>query len=221
MTPREAKTPNGPLHRIGRAPEPLAWAEWRYVGEGRFDPTKRPASLRVLYVAEQRLACFVETLAKWRPRLDLLARLGALPTGDVRDERLRDAAGMIPNTWHLDRRMATLRLLAGQRWLDLREHQTRETLRLRLARRLRSLGYADLELGDAMGRDRRLTKSIAQFAVTEGFQGIAYKSRFDHAFDCWALFEGAEFRQLADEPIAPDDPDLIEAARRLGLRLEP
>jgi hypothetical protein len=56
--------------------------------------------------------------------------------------------------------------------------------------------------------------------VDAGFRGILYKSRFDHAFDCWALFEGATFDRIEDWPVAADDPDLIEAMRRLGLRWE-
>src|SRR3954451_14676617 len=67
-----AQTPPGPLHRVGRAPDPLAWPEWQFVGGGRFDDPNH--QFRVLYLAESRVACFVELLAGFRLDLDLLAQ---------------------------------------------------------------------------------------------------------------------------------------------------
>lgn len=76
MSPvRDAPAPAGVLNRIGRCPSPLAWLPWQAVGTGRFDDPR--GEFRVLYAAEQRLACFVETLAPWRPSLEDLARLRA------------------------------------------------------------------------------------------------------------------------------------------------
>jgi hypothetical protein len=135
MTLREAATPTGMHYRIGRAPDPLAWTEWTYVGEGRFDGPRRPRTFRVLYLAEQRLACFVETLANWRPSLTTLAAMEEMPAGERGDDVPTAAFGVIPHDWHLKHRIGMLRLAPDQRWLDLREHETREALRVRLAPR--------------------------------------------------------------------------------------
>jgi hypothetical protein len=58
----EAESPSGPLYHIGRLPDPLAWADWQYLGSGRFDNPNPSRGFRVLYAAEQRVAAFVETL---------------------------------------------------------------------------------------------------------------------------------------------------------------
>lgn len=72
MTPvREASEPAGALYRVGHLPDPPAWPDWRYVGGGRFDDFQR--MFRTLHAAEQRLACFVELLAAFRPSPHTLA----------------------------------------------------------------------------------------------------------------------------------------------------
>jgi len=51
-----------------------------------------------------------------------------------------------------------------------------------------------------------------------GYQGIADKSRFSDAFDCWAIFEGAAFERVGTiAAVSPDDPDLQAAAALFGL----
>lgn len=214
-----ADDPSGLLYRVGRAPDPLAWTEWDYVGEGRFDGPERPRTFRVLYVAEQRLAAFVETLQKWRRSIDALAALADTLPGPGEADAPEDDAGAIPVGWHLKRMVGTLRVLPDQRWLDLRQVETRETLRRQLAPRLETLGYRDFDLGDSLSRDRRLTKTIARFAHENGFQGIAYTSRFGSEFDCWAIFEGAHFEAIGRRPIARDDPDLLHVAGLFDLNV--
>jgi hypothetical protein len=214
----EAIPPSEPLFHIGRNPDPFAWAEWQFVGAGRFDDPKRPRSFRVLYAAEQRLASFVETLQKWRPSIEALAALDEVIPAKGGGDVPEDLAGLVPTDWHLKRSIGTLRLLPDQRWIDLREHETRETLRVRLASTLQKLGVDDFDLSDALSRNRRLTQSVARFAFEEGFQGITYKSRFDNNFDCWAMFEGARFEPMGRFAIMRNDPDFVEAARRFGLR---
>lgn len=68
MRPREIeRAPGTRLFRVGRRPTPLAWAPWPFVGEGRFDDPER-RRYRVLYAGDRR-ACFLETLADFRPGL--------------------------------------------------------------------------------------------------------------------------------------------------------
>lgn len=214
----EADSPSEPLFHIGRNPDPFAWTEWRFVGAGRFDDPRQPRTFRVLYATEQRLAAFVETLQKWRPSIDALAALENVVPHPAIAGTVEHIPGTIPADWHLKRSLGTLRLLPDQRWLDLREHESRETLRMQLAPMLQQLGLDDFDLSDALSRNRHLTQTISRFAFDEGFQGIAYKSRFDDTFDCWAVFEGARFEPTGRFAILRNDSDLIEAARRLNLR---
>jgi hypothetical protein len=220
MALQEAPLPDGPLYRLGRAPDPLAWIDWRYTGSGRFDDPVQPPRFRAMYLAEQRLACFIETLAAWRPKLDLLERLAALPPGDRGNDVPWQAFGRVPRDWPLLRRIGAVRLHPHQRWLDLRVHEARETLRAALAPQLLRLGYDDLDLGDTLSRDRQLTRMLAEAAVDDGFNGVVYKSRFDHAFDCLALLDGATFDRIDERPLMSDDPDLLDAMRRLALSWE-
>jgi hypothetical protein len=146
--PARSVTLPAQLWRIGRYPDPFAWVPWEYTGRGRFDDPL--SQFRVLYTAEQRLACFVETLAPYRPDLDWLAEV----------------------------------------------------------RRLRAL-----------------TQQISRWAYEQGYQALAYTSRFGAEFDCWVLFGGENapsppsFTPLRIAVIERDNPDLAEAARLLGLTL--
>lgn len=119
MSPiRTAADPGKPLYRLGGLPDPLAWAPWESIGDGRLDDPQR--RFRVLYAAAQRRGAFIETLARFRPSLEFLARAAEV-TGS--DESL--PVFTIPNTWHLKRGVGRLRVLPGQRWLDLRAPETR------------------------------------------------------------------------------------------------
>jgi len=75
-----AAAPPGDCYRIGRLPDPLAWVPLEFLGGGRFDdPARR---FRTRYVAESRLACFVEVLAQFRPAPEVIARLQAVTGTD-------------------------------------------------------------------------------------------------------------------------------------------
>ncbi len=92
--------PDGPLYRLGRQPDPWAWPDWSYAGpDGTFgnrydDPG---TSYRVLYASSQRIGAFLETLARFRPDLEVLAELERIdgddesPPGSAK-RRSRDAS---------------------------------------------------------------------------------------------------------------------------------
>jgi hypothetical protein len=85
-----------------------------------------------------------------------------------------------------------------------------------------ALGIKDLD--DSVlqrGEPRRLTQ-LASLKVNEaGLDGIYYRSRYGHDLENWALFEPFEIGS-PEVPIAvrPDDVDLQEACRLLGLKIE-
>jgi hypothetical protein len=209
-----ATTPTGLLYRVARAPDPLAWPDRRFIGGSRFDDPHD--QFRVLYLAEQRLGCFIESLAGFRLDIRLLARL----------TRVTGAAGLLPDPivpadWYKRRSVGRLSLLPGQRWLDLRAPETLQSLRVELASTLVCLGLPDFDVSAARGPSRELTRQIARWAYEHDFQGIAYSSRFADYLDCWAVFEGASITPVGpSEAIAPDDSDLTAAAFFFGLTIE-
>ena len=61
---------------------------------------------------------------------------------------------------------------------------------------------------------------MAAVGYEQGYAGLAYPSRLDHALTLWAIFEGSAFEPIGlPEPITPDDPDLVATARLFGLVL--
>lgn len=208
MKASEATPPAGVLYRIGRWPDPLAWppSAGSAAEPSRFDDPRN--AFRVLYLAERRVGCFVESIARFRVPVAVHKDAGAtvIPHGRV------------PASWRKMRCIGRLQLLPGQRWLDLRTIETAEMLRVEFALRLHQLGLADLDVSGLRGPSRTLTRTIGRWAYDVGYQGIAYKSRFHDALDCWAVFEGAAVERVGlSEPIRRDDADLRAAAALFGL----
>ena len=218
MPLREVDPAGVVLWRIGRYPDPLAWTPWQFIGNGRFDDPRR--EFRALYLAEQRLACFVETLASFRPDLAILADLGNIAAGDAGDRAPR--LGRLPPDWLTTHRIGWLQPRPDVKVLDLRALETRETLRAELAPFLRARGYRDFDMSVALNQDPILTQHISRWAYERGYRGIAYTSRFGSEFDCWVLCAGLgeetlPFEPLGMAPIAPNDNDLLAAMRLFGL----
>lgn len=158
----------------------------------------------MLYSAERRLAALAEVLARWRSGL-------ATPL----------ANNAVPNGWFTRRRLACFRVSSSRGpFLDLGALESLVALRAELAGTLVGLGYPDFDAGEAIGRDRRVTQTIARWAYEEGFGGIRYPSRFDPALPLWAIFEGGTFAEATVSAIAPDDPDLLAVAALFRLTIE-
>ncbi len=204
-----------PLFRVSRYPDPLAWPLPEHSGLNRFDD--REGRFQVLYAAEQRVACFIETLAYLRPSVRALTLARALPSDPEASPGV--AVGVVPSDWLETRRIGSFTVADGQRWLDLRSLATRRLLREELAGRWLAFDLDDFDLGDLLTRRRDISQTIAGWAFDRGYQGIVYPSRFDARLSCWAIFSGAEITPLANEVIAADDPDLLAALQALGLRL--
>jgi hypothetical protein len=209
-----ATPPTVPLYRVARAPDPLAWPDRQFIGGSRFDDPRN--LFRVLYLAEHRLGCFIESLASFRPDIAMIARLRVVHGGPP-----LPPASEVPAAWYTRRSVGRVRLDPGQRWLDLRAPDTLQVLRSEMAEVLVSLGLPDLDVSAARGPSLELTRQIARWAFEHDFQGIAYRSRFADSLDCWAIFEGALTTPAGPpQPIAPDDPDLMAAAALFSLAVE-
>ena len=122
------------------------------MGSSRFDD---PAGeFRVLYATAQRRTAFLETRARFRPSLDLLAAPQA-----VENTREPIPTPRVPGECYRARAVGRLRLAIRQRWLDLRSFETREALRQEPAQTLLDLGLEDLDVsGVVRSSSRRRSK---------------------------------------------------------------
>ena len=82
--------------------------------------------------------------------------------------------------------------------------------------------FAFMEVKVRPGTEPRRLTQLASLKVNEaGLDGIYYRSRYGHDLENWALFEPFEISS-PEAPIAvrPDDVDLQEACRLLGLTID-
>ena len=216
-TDLEARSPAGSLYRLGRHPDPWQFAPWELAGpdgtfSNRFDDPE--GYYRVLYAASQRLACFMETLARYRPDLELIAELDEI-------EGPNDflPLGTVPRDW-LEKRLMGSAAVEGQ-FADIYAAGWVSYLRTRLAGQALKLGMADIDLASLQTPEpRRLTQLASREAYFMNVTGIFYRSRYGHSLENWALFEPATLLDEDARDISEDDPDLLEAMRLHGVELE-
>jgi hypothetical protein len=223
-------SPAGRVKRIGRAPDPWAWPDWLYAGpDGTFgnrwdDPD---SNYRVLYAADDRLAAFLEVLARFRPDPYVLVGLDEIVGED--DDALRP--GQLDASWLFQRRVGEATL--NGRFADVGHSASLAVLRRDLSSRI--VQYALLDLDAAAIRlraPRAFTQQISRYVHAQSnvsgraFDGISYLSRLGDEFRLWAIFEPAtprEAKDLISEPeiarIASDDPDLLQALAMHGITL--
>ncbi len=213
----EIRRPAGPIWRIGRKPDPWVPADWAYAqADGtfgnRFDDPR--GLYRVLYASNQRHGCFVETLARFRPDLTLLAELDAI-AGDNDFYSL----GTVPLAW-LDARMIACAEIE-QDFADLYASAWVSELRHRLAAECLAMGLADLDLAALQNaQPRRLTQLASRIVFRAGYPGIYYRSRYGHDLENWAIFEPFDLLvPLASEQLLQTDPDLMRACAILGVEV--
>ena len=94
-----------PVHRIGRWPDPWQPPDWAHAHldgtfGNRFDDPQ--AYYRVIYTSSQRLGCFLETLARFRPDLTLLADLA-----EIEGEDDFTPLATVPASWLVARLIGT------------------------------------------------------------------------------------------------------------------
>ena len=213
------------MWRVGRNPEPLTVVaplahDLRAKRAGnRFDVP----GVGVIYCASTLEGCFADTLARFRPKLDL-AELVAdewKAAGHLRP-------GSVPAGWRHRRTAVEVSLDPGYQFLDVDDLDTHQVLRGELALGLAALGYGDLDTGLIRGPDRRVTRLVASWAhqqMADGadelyrFAGIRYVSRLSNDWVCWAIFPGVELEQRQALPVEREMPDLVAVAERFGLRV--
>jgi hypothetical protein len=216
--------PDEPLYRVAREPDPWAWPDWSYAGPdgtfgNRYDDPQ--ASYRVLYASSQRVGAFVETLARFRPDLEVLAELEQIEGDD------EPQAG-VPRAW-LERRKIGEATLQG-RFVDVGDARSLATIRSELAASAIHFGLDDIDAATIrLKAPRAFTQTVSRFVYEQrdehgSFAGIRYGSRLGDQFVNWAIFEPAPdaaspFVSVSSHSVEADDPELNAALDVLGLSL--
>jgi hypothetical protein len=217
--------PDRPLYRVGRKPDAWVWPDWRYLGpDGTFgNRWDDPAGIyRVLYACSQRVGAFVETLARFRPDLKVVAGLAEIDGPDD-----GSPAGVVPWSW-LDTRTCGEATVEGA-FADVGEAGSLTVLRTALAARALHYGLADIDGATIrVSAPRRFTQEISRFVYESNdsgrrFTGIRYLSRLGNQFVNWAIFEpppdsDSPIRWMSSDTIQADDPDLAGAVRILDIK---
>ena len=227
MSDLEETTAPPRILRVGRKPNPWAWPAWEIAGEdgtfgNRWDDAR--STYRALYGSSQLEACFVETLARFRPDPHVLAELARIDG----PEAVRPA-GRLPRSWLQGRVVGEASVLG--RFCDVGAPASLAHLHAALAATL--VRHRIRELDGAAIRQtapRRFTQEISSYlyALSDRrgrprFAGIAYRSRFGDRYRNWAIFERPGARPVIRRPstrrIDPAQPELQAALRLLGLTL--
>jgi hypothetical protein len=205
------------IYRLARKPElwaPLNWA-WAELDEtfgNRYDdPESRD---RVLYASSQKLGCYLETLARFRPDPMLATELN-----QIEGENDFYPLGQVPAEWFGARLLGTAAFwgeyaeVCGNEWLS----RLRSELGPRL---LAQFGIHDLDQAVLQaGAPRKLTQMVSRAIFNAGLDGIRYPSKYGSAIENWALFEPFKIEVRRTGPIALDDPDLARALQLLRLAI--
>jgi hypothetical protein len=212
----ETRHPPAEIFRIARKPDAWQAPDWSRANPdgtfgNRFDDPH--GFYRVLYASSQRLSCFLETLARFRPDLTLMAELQ-----EIEGEDDFWPLGVVPREWCDDRLLGTAS--ASGEYADVYASEWVALLRRALADECLRLGLTDLDAG-ILQRDtpRRVTQLASAQVYERGFPGIYYRSRHGHDLENWALFEPFLLSSTRSETISADDPNLLHALGMLGLRM--
>ena len=212
--------PDGPLYRLGRDPDPWAWPPWSAaLRDGTFgnrydDPD---GSYRVLYASSQRVGAFLETLARFRPDLEVLAELDRIEGDD-------EPPLAVPRTWLAGRLIGEA--IAEGCFVDVGDTASLAVLRTALAASAIHHGLDEIDAATIRLRaPRAFTQQVSRYVYEQGsFAGIRYRSRLGDDVLNYAIFEPAPDGQVplvatTSAAIAADDPDLRAALELLGLSL--
>jgi hypothetical protein len=231
-------TPPRVVYRVARGLDPFEPPDWSYAGDhgtfdNRFDDPGAERSIpeaerfRVIYCATSRAAAFGETIARFRPDLELLAKLEEIEDDEPKSPEPQ--GGVVPEEWRLSRRLGATRLDESLRFVDVDVAQTLQVLRRVLASIAASLGVSDIDLGAIAGPNRRLTQEVVRYVYEQRdptgeplYGGIRYLSRLNPEWELWAIFADRieHSPREVTESIRAEDPDLLEAASLLNLRIE-
>jgi hypothetical protein len=214
--PLELRVARQPIHRIGRWPDPWLPPDWAHSHSdgtfgNRFDDPQ--AYYRVIYTSSQRLGCFLETLARFRPDLSLLADFA-----EIEGEDDFTPLATVPASWLIERLIGAAE--AQGEYADIYAPGWVALLRRELASTAVALGLSEIDAPTLQaGRPRRLTQEASLVVFRRGLDGIFYRSRYGHSIENWAIFEPFPLHNTSAAAITADDPDLHAALQLHGLTM--
>lgn len=225
MAVAEVRAPAGGIWRVARGGNPFErpphLPRTNLTKGNRFDPLT--LEYDVLYFGTDLETCFGETLARFRPNLDLVSLVEK-----EWDEFGFMALGTVAADWRHRRTAGHLLLPDDCLFLDVEAPETHQVLRKQLALGLSALGCKDLDVSTVRGPDRRVTQLISEWTYAqERYAGIRYFSRLHTGWECWAVFYRTIERLLAagdlevveTVPITEDMPALLAVAELFELRV--
>lgn len=230
--------------------DPFVPPAWSHSGKERFDDpllavpetTPSEASYRVLYCATERVTAFRECIAHFRPSLNLLESLRLIARDDDQIARILDGAvdyhqsvahGIVTQDWRQRRHVGHAFPDHTHVCADFTDPDcwTHLSMIPELIDRAHQSGISDIDLSAMTSANQSFTQACARFIYEQvddngnaRFSGIRYWSRLGSVRygECWALFDNriAKVKLGVSRPITSGDPDLVEAARSLGLTIE-
>lgn len=175
----------------------------------------------VLYAATQPEGAFAETTAHFRPKASLIAKMQAA----ANDGEMPSLPGQLDASWRTRRVLRSFQAVNALPFVDIEAPETHTYLTAHAARLLDSLHITNLDVSTVRGRSRWLTRGLADWVYNSRddagdalFGGIRYVSRLGD-YECWAIFDGTDVKQLTEQPIDIDNPALVAIAVRHGLTL--
>jgi hypothetical protein len=239
MTPPalEVTRDPGTVWRVGFAPDPWEWSDWKYAQDdgrfgGRWDD--QLSQFRTIYTAESLYACLVELLAKLRPCREIDEIVMAIEDPDGQALVYPEyAAGTVNFSW-FSRRQAGKAILSG-RFCYVTHSNSLAALRRHFSPA--NYGLVGVDFDAALLKDsevRVLTRSIARWLYEQDdpdtgiplVDGIEFRSRYGDDLKAWAIFERADegtvstrFTNIEIEELTPDTPELLDALLLHDLKL--
>lgn len=210
----EIRTPAESIYRVARHPDAWQLPDWSRAKDGtfgnRFDDPE--SDYRVLYAASQEVSCYLETLARFRPDLELMEELREIE-GD--DDFL--AVGEVPLEWCANRVIGTA--AAEGNYADIYAAEWIALLRRKLVSECLRMGLRDLDASGLQNSSpRTLTQLVSRIVYDMGLAGVYYRSRYGHNQENWALFEPCRIHRTKSRRVTTDDEALAEAMKILGLK---
>ena len=201
--------PPRPIYRLGLAGVVWAWPEWANAGADRTFGNRYDdcAGLyRVLYGGSRRYACYLETLARFRPDLSVYAEWEEIDgDGD------HAPPGVIDADWREKRRLGTA--TANGEHADIGHSVWLGAFRRNLAAEAEAANCDDFDAHTLYTTSpRSLTQSVSRMVFDNQLAGIRYLSKYGDDAECWALFETrAAIDDQKEAEIDANDPELHDA----------
>jgi hypothetical protein len=226
------------VYRVGRGEDAFAPPPWEYVYEdgtfyNRYDDPRDDRGIpeeerfRVLYCATRRAGAYGETIVPFRKDPNVSAGVEEIEDDEPLGPELK--GGIVPKEFRSDRVIGTTRLNDGLLFANVGDGRTMTILRTELWNWVVELGLPDFDLSAATSKKRRLTQETARYVYELAdaghtfFAGIRYPSRLNADWELWAIFHDRMNHSPIEVAgvIEEDDPELQEAARVLGVTIEP